>query len=160
MKIAVGFSKSKGVISWGIRWFLGTEYNHTFFYIPDREMIFEADFAGVIGTNRDIWLENNDIVKQYELDVSEDRYIRISNSIDRLMGTPYGKWQIVKILFHSRFSKQNKDSKLICSEFIMSILSISYNFFVEKQDNINPRDVDFFMLKTFYYGYISNTVYP
>lgn len=155
MHFTIGLSRSDGAVPGGIRWVLKTPYNHVFIYLPHNNTIIEADFKGVRQINKDNWVLDNEVVEEHSIFVKDKDWPRVSEVLHEFIGTEYGYWQIVKILFNYKFKKENGEAKLICSELAARVMDAITDLGIEVFDGITPRDIKYLCIgfnAGYYYG--------
>lgn len=151
-KINVGFSKNKMMISKLIRWIERTEYSHVYLrlHIPQlsRNVIYEAVGSNVRFVGESTW-SFNEVVEEYEWEVSEEEYKQILQFAIDTAGKHYGLGSMLGlgivrvasclgITLSNPFSDGSKN--FVCSE-LAAIIMKKY-FFNIQQDNIFPKDVN------------------
>lgn len=130
-KISIGFSKGKGFapISWLIKWVEKTPFSHSYITWQadnlDRKMIYEARGAGVRFVGQAMFESHNQVVNEFEFEISDDAKIKLLQWAIDSAGKGYGKWQFVGIGI-VRFLKifgikirnpfSNGDSQYVCTE--------------------------------------------
>jgi hypothetical protein len=161
MKIYVGFSHSRsGAIgSRLIKWYLGTEFSHTYLVVQiplmEETTVLHATGAGLFPASYAHFLEKNIPVREFELDISEDKLAEILNMAHRNFGEKYGFMQNIGVLFVQSLEKFGiKEARnplnegINCSEWLYEVLTDLYGPWTEKDKNlVTPKDV---------YEYLSN----
>ena len=139
MKIRVGFSYRKLLFSRLLRWAERRPYSHVYIRykhpITNQDLILHASGSSIhtltLENFRD--LHHNIIVKEYEIEVSEDKVKDMMSFMFSQSGTPYGNIQLfgmaaVKFMAFLGKSIKNplsdKKATMVCSEFCAYILSI------------------------------------
>jgi len=154
--VVFGFSTPKkfNLLSWVIRKCEKVEFSHVYLKVYntyfERWMIYQASGSKVNFIGFDRFLEHHNVVKEIELEISEENYkLMYQEAIDTL-GVSYGVKQLIGMglvrlfnLFNIRISNPFADGKAtyVCSEAIATILSEYFGFKVEDLDNISPKDI-------------------
>ena len=152
MKLIIGFSQAKGFkpFSWVIRWFDGTPYSHAYIrtvsdYYDDVD-VYQASKGMVNHLLEPTFLEHNNIIAEFFVDVSkEDKKTIIKYLRDRL-GRPYSISAVIGIFLAKYGIKINKlfdgENGYICSELVARVLafegSIPYGIDFDK---ITPKQL-------------------
>lgn len=144
-KLVIGFSDTPNkwdIFAWAIKQYLDAPFYHTYFFFPEEGKngrTWESTAKkGVVSKTRKLWLETHEVIYEYEMEVSEERYKEILLFCRARKGTPYGYWQYVAILLN--LGKDNGLKRTICSEFVArgaeKELQIEGNL-----DKIDPKEV-------------------
>jgi len=116
-----------------------TPYDHTYMVIEDD--IFEANYSGVVLVDKESWLKTHEMILEIEVVVSDLRYIELLEFIKEALGTPYGFWQLFRILMKWDYHDNGID-KYVCSELMARAFYIELGFNPEDElDSITPRDI-------------------
>lgn len=149
-KITIGFSKSTKKFAIGsllIRAYMGTPYSHVYlkFHSPslDRTLIYEAVGKGVrfIGSER--WSEHAVEVDSFDIEVSDESYVKILQYCVDNSGIEYGFFQNLGIIWANicRLARNPVDDGDNCSETIGEILALN-GYKIEKDLNLlTPKDI-------------------
>jgi len=153
MKIVTfGFSTSRACkpFSKAIQLVEKRPYSHVYIkYIDELTgdvMIFQASHGDVNLIPESRFLENNIILEEYDMEVSDEVYLRIRKKTNSLLGLKYSFIQILNITAQKVF--QSKDIKLvingnkqfICSELGLVILEEAHPETIADQDSVTPSD--------------------
>lgn len=152
MKLKIGFSKSKtnAIGSRLIQWWMGTNFSHTFliFDLPkfQDKVIFQAVGSGLNFIAETNFLDHNDIVTNFEIEINEDQYYILINKCILASGKNYGYLQnigdvIAKIF---RLNKNPFNDGTNCSEWVAECLvTIDLEAFSKFVDLnlVTPKDV-------------------
>lgn len=128
MKIIIGFSRSRSP------WKLGStaiqlaekrNFGHAYVKIScpitNKPLIAQASHGSVNMMALPIFLQNNIVVKEYEIECTDIEFQDLMNFICDNLGVPYSQWQIIEIaikkVIHFEIKSYNKDKYFICSEF-------------------------------------------
>jgi len=156
-KIYVGLSnpKSDNIYSKGIRTILRTPYSHCYVRWETSwgfDAVYEASGSSIKFVGGDIWHKNNNIHREWEMDISSRTYhSKFLPYLMSISGTSYGFIQILGILIAIIFGLSSnplgdKSRKMICSELVYYILT---EIFEKKWENdpdlITPKDLERFM---------------
>jgi hypothetical protein len=128
MKIIIGFSRSKSPWKLGSKAIQISEkrnFGHAYIKIKcpitDKPLIAQASHGSVNMMALPIFLENNIVVKEYEIECSDIEFQDLMNFICDNLGIPYSQTQIIEIavkkVLHFEIKSYNKDKYFICSEF-------------------------------------------
>lgn len=160
--IIVGFSKPKKfkIFAWLIQKAYSIPYDHTYIRIHatkyDRDLIYQASKTMVNFMGVEHFLSENDVIREFSVNLSDENYIKMMQFAIDTAGTPYGFKSILglaiqRIAFWCGKNIKNpfSDGKIteVCSELISTILIE----FGEKElpkdvDDMTPLDVYNFML--------------
>lgn len=147
--VIIGCSKNNLIGSKLIRWWIGTEYSHVYavwnLSQQDRDILYQASHGDVNLISYDNFKRKNVVVKEFELQFSDEQFRKFSTKCIDLAGQPYSKLQLLQI-FLSDISKSRlsfRDQRgYICSELMAEMLE---DFFGAKFDKprhlITPRDI-------------------
>jgi hypothetical protein len=149
--IKIGFSRPKSgfkPFSWLIRWYLSTEYSHTYldFYSKElnRSIIYEATKNGVRFVGQKQWLDHVFVVSEFEIELTQEEYKKIITYCIDHSGIPYSLWQNIGIcianflkLKKNPFGKKGSN----CSEEIGKILELKGYKFNKDLNLLTPKDI-------------------
>lgn len=159
MKVTVGFSRHKGFapMSSLIRWYMGTEFSHTYFKVQlqglDTPSVLQATGKGVSMCSYSNFLAHNAVVREFSLEVSDALFYRIYNDFHLQAGTKYGYWQNLGILIARAFKLKINPFQdgIVCSEYVAYCLE---DVFPNDWDS-NKQDFNLVMPKAIY-EYLTN----
>lgn len=147
MRLTVGFSTTNLFVSKAIRWFLGAQVSHTYvrFYDPflETEMVFHADWPGVIIEDYEQFLSQNTVIEEY--DIEDDKVKEIIRCNLKMLRRKYDGWNIANwawaIIFKRWVKKKFEEplenpKKLICVQFVLRFIRKIVP--VPKED-LNPK---------------------
>jgi hypothetical protein len=128
MKIIIGFSRSKSPWKLGSKAIQISEkrnFGHAYLKVicplTDRPLIAQASHGSVNMMALPVFLENNIVVKEYEIECTPEEFKNLMDFVCDKLGVPYSQWQILEIaikkLIHFEIKSYNKDKYFICSEF-------------------------------------------
>jgi hypothetical protein len=156
-KIIVGFSKPKSwkPFAWLIMKGYGISYDHVYikFYSDsyDRDIIYQASSTMVNFMSPQIFIKNNEIIKQFEFNLSEETNIKLIQYCIDNAGTPYGIkevfgliWVRINELFGKKILNPFRDGKktFVCCELAAIILKEFLNIEIKEDlDTINPKEL-------------------
>jgi len=133
-KVIIGLSKSKSFSPCGkcIQLFQGTDYTHAYFRFHSKELksqlIYQATGIGVNFANLKDFQNQEVIIKEWELKVSDKTYHKILKFCAEEVGKPYSIKAIIGILFYILFGlkliNSDKLNTFICSELVGYILQM------------------------------------
>lgn len=158
-KLIIGFSRSKkkfAIFSWLIRLVDGTKYSHV--YIKwysnklQREIIYQASGTMVNFVGTSVFLEKNEIIKEYELEISDETSLKVKQFAMDKAGIKYGLKQVlgigyVKLMYifgkNVRNPFDDGSHTYVCSELVGEILKEKLNFGMDIDlQTITPKDID------------------
>lgn len=132
MKVRVGFSRTNGIVSRIIRWFLGSKVSHTYIRLDDRflgtPLVFHADYVGVVIVHAPLFEKQNIVVEEYEIENDSFDYAIKKNLA--LLGKKYDYWNLLGwawVIALKRWFKRKIENpiddpkKLICVDFVLRI---------------------------------------
>ncbi len=161
--LIVGFSKSKkkfALYSWAIKWVDGAEYSHAYIKVHspkyDRDIIYQASHMAVnfMGTSK--FSEEATIIKEYELQVSDEALKKAMQFAIDHSGDSYDVWSAVGLGVSKIASKLGKNiaspfgdkqNSYFCSELVASILEDLGIDVPGDAANLTPKDIDTYLAK-------------
>jgi hypothetical protein len=151
----VGFSRSVAWYKIGSTVIQEVEkrnFSHVYIRYTDcltsEQIISQASHGFVNETNFEIFKKENIVVKEYQIECSEEQYMEMMKFIKKYLGAKYSKLQIlmigVKKLLHLKTVKDfDKTMEFICSEWGSRICKIvGFDEFPENLDTYTPSDMD------------------
>lgn len=150
--VTFGFSRSIGCkpFSKAIQLIENRPYSHVYIKYIDEltgdAMVFQASHGDVNVVPESRFLEKNIIVEEYEMEVSEEVYLRIRKKMNSLLGLQYSFIQILNITVQKIFKSKdiklvvNGDKQFICSELGFVLLEEAYPKVIADQDSVTPSD--------------------
>jgi hypothetical protein len=128
MKIVIGFSRSRSFWKLGSKAIQISEkrnFGHAYIKIhcpiTDKPLIAQASHGSVNMMALPIFLQNNIVVKEYEIDCTSEEFKDLMGFVCDNLGVPYSQMQIIEIaikkVLHLEIKSYNKDKYFICSEF-------------------------------------------
>ena len=129
-KINIGLSTPKEfkVGSATIRLAQGTDFSHVFIrmvHSPHSKLafdkVFQASHGDVNALKYDNFTKENKIIREYELEVSEDNYLEIVNYLWEQLGKKYGFMQLLGIYTGLKLGN-NGETRFICTELAAMVL--------------------------------------
>jgi hypothetical protein len=147
-KIVIGASRSPKIGSKLIQWWIGAPYSHVYskWYLSDqdREIVYHAAHGMVHFKSSENFKKENEIVKEFTIELTCDQFANFSSTCIDLAGEPYSKLELLQILM-SDISNGNirfKDQPgYICSELMADLLEDLGYKFNKPKFLINPRDI-------------------
>lgn len=100
-KVTIGFSRPKKwkPFAWLIMIAYGIDYDHVYVKIRSdkygRDLIYQASSVMVNFMGTDVWGANNDVVAEFEIEMSDENYVKMMQFAIDNAGKPYGIKQIV-----------------------------------------------------------------
>ena len=157
--ITIGFSHNNMVGSRLISWFMRKPFSHTYLKFQEPwysdQTINQATGHGLGYMSETRFKENNTVVREYSLQISEELFQEVVNNCHRNAGVSYGYLQLVGIFCVTilskvgiKVSKNPLPSGVICSEWMYDILAEVYGPWTDKDANlVTPADIDSFLQK-------------
>lgn len=153
MEIIVGFSKAKSIFKIGSTIIQKTdcrEYSHCYIRhtnkITQVELIAQASHGFVNLVNKDIFTEENIIIKEYSIPCTDAQHLDILTFIDNNLGKPYSRLQLILIgikkILHFEIKYYDRGASYICSEFAARICSFANIKVPVELDYVEPSDLD------------------
>lgn len=153
MRIIVGFSRAKDSFKFGstiIRLVEKQPFSHAYIRyecpITQVMLVAQASHGLVNQCNFDIFLLDNVIVEEYEIECNQSQFIDMLKFIHLNLGKPYSTTQIILIgikkLFHIEIDIKNQDTKYICSEWAYRICEMFGILYVGNLDYMTPSDLN------------------
>lgn len=137
-EIIFGFSTAKGFspISWAIQKVEGTEYSHVYIRVfsksINRWLLYHASRDNLHFTNWDAFQDENKVIEEYAIPVTEDEKSDILGFCVDRMGYKYGKIQLIgmgivriaKLWFNKEIDNPFSDDEKtqVCSELAGRVL--------------------------------------
>jgi hypothetical protein len=152
-KIIVGLSRHRdfAIFGRGIQWFQGTPYSHAYIRFDstefNRTIIYQASGLRVNLISKAKFDSINFIVKEFEVEISDEKFSEILGFCADELGKPYSLKAIIGIVFHTLFGwkviNSDKLESFICSELVGYILQMIGIIEQNKDlDYFTPKDVD------------------
>lgn len=152
-RLIIGFSRAKSIFKIGsiaIQKADCRNYSHCYIrYTCDStkvELIAQASHGFVNMVSKDIFLEQNIIVKEYAVDCTEEQYLTLLIFVHNNLGKPYSKLQLILIaikkLVHIEVNYHDQGASYICSEFVTKVCSFTNVPTPLDLDYVDPSDLD------------------
>lgn len=154
MIITIGFSKPSNkffpIFSWAVRAVLKTPYSHVYMKFHSdslsRDIIYEAVGKGVRFVGLKQWSKKAIPVKEFQIDINQEQYLRLMQYCIDMSGISYGTVQnlgtFIAMVFNLKKNPfENGNSQIVCSELIADILEQLGYKFEEDKDIITPKDI-------------------
>jgi hypothetical protein len=155
MKFIIGFSRARSCLKIGskiIQLVEARNFSHAYVkYIDSRtniEVISQASHGIVNLVNSQIFIKDNILVEEYEIECSEEQFKKIELFIYSNLGKPYSEFQLaligVKKIFHFTPKIKNHDEAFICSEWakrVCEIANVELSDMIE-DDYVTPSDLN------------------
>jgi hypothetical protein len=149
--VTIGFSKSKKKFafgSWLIRWYMKTEYSHTYlsFYSNhlSRDLKYEAVGGGVRFVGQKEWESHAEEICKYSIQVTDKEYIELLQYCIDNAGADYGFMQNMGIVL-ANVLKLNKNiwrKGQNCSELVGRLLELKGYIFCKDLNLLTPNDIE------------------
>lgn len=129
--ITIGFSRGRGFKPFSslIRLYQGTEFSHVYLRRKsesyDAEYVYQASGHSVNFMGLEVFLENNIIIEEYTVNISDEAFARLMQFAIKKSGKKYSKRQIVGIFLKNlglNAIELKEDEAYICSELMAIIL--------------------------------------
>lgn len=149
--LTIGFSKSKkkfAIGSWLIRWYLQTEYSHTYlgFYSSslDRNLKYEAVGGGVRFIGEKEWQYHAQEICRYDISVSDEEYLEVLRYCVDNSGQDYGFMQNIGIVIANilKLEKNIWSKGDNCSELVGRLLELKGYSFNKELNLLTPKDIE------------------
>lgn len=153
----LGFSKAKSKFAWFsklIMWAQGIPFSHVYVRFNsdflERTFIYQASGIKVNFENIESFLNHAEVIKEFELELSEEKYKKVLQYAIDNVGKPYSVKQILGmgwIIFLNKLGiKQsnpfkNSTAAFVCSEIGADILEIYGKEILEDKDSLGPKEV-------------------
>lgn len=153
MEIKIGFSTTKSKFKIGanlIRWWIGAPFSHTYmeFKVPDIDecLILQAVGHGVEIRTKNNFLKENEIIQEFLVNITEEKYLFILNKSFDHLGDKYGFLQNIGDVIAKIFKLKNNpiNDGINCSELMAEIIiEIDPEAFSEIEDLnlVTPKDI-------------------
>lgn len=151
-KFTIGFSHStkkfapfsKAIIAWD-----DVPYSHVYFKFHSNKyevnLIYQASSAMLNYMGEDVFLGINAVVKEFEIEVTEEQYDVIMKKCIVSAGLEYGLMQVFGLMlddmFHIGRNVFGNDKQYHCSEWVAEILSTIGYKFSKPFDLVKPKDI-------------------
>lgn len=149
MKIIIGCSKNFKIGSKLIRCWLNTKYSHVYvrWYLSnqEREIVYQASHGMVHFQNFENFKTDNKIVKEFELDLTDEQFKKFSQKCIDLSGQPYSTLELIQIvlcdLTNGKLHAKDQNG-YICSELMAELLEDFFDFkFNKPRYLLTPKDI-------------------
>lgn len=146
--IIIGASKNTLIGSKAIQWWMDTNYSHVYarwhLNTQNRDIIYQASHGMVHFIALENFLKTNEIVEEFELNLTDEQFAKFSSKCIDLAGQKYSKLQLVQIFLSDITNGKihTEDQKgYICSELMCELLEeLGYKFDKPKY-LITPKDI-------------------
>lgn len=150
--IIVGFShstKAFAPFSLGLRAWDGVPYSHVYFKFHsdkyDVDLIYQASSTMLNYMSEDIFLSFNELVKEIEIQVTDEQYHKLMKKCMECAGLQYGTLQIVGVLVADVLKIDRNifsdPEKYHCSEWVAEELEELGYKFNKPTDLVKPIDI-------------------
>lgn len=146
----VGFSRPKKwkLFSAVVKWYLKTPYSHVYmkFYSKslDRWIVYEAVGNGVRFIGQKLFDETVDIIKEFEIDISDEKQKELLVWCVDNSGVKYGCLQLIGIFIANilKLKRNPFKSGKICSELIAEAIENAEIYKFKKDLNlVTPKEI-------------------
>lgn len=153
MKITVGFSKPRKFMigAWAIEVWMRRPYCHAYIKLNvyGIDYVYEASHGSVHFAKYDEFIVGNEPVKEYQIEVSDEKFEKIKERCIALQGEEYSIFELAQIVFwdvcnNFGIKAATEDRKgYICSELVGRICADELGIQFEKPTYLlTPADVD------------------
>jgi hypothetical protein len=150
--IIIGFSRSSSrfpIFSWLIMLAQRNNFSHTYIRFNvdsvNKEVVFQAKGLTVNFMGFELFKQEEIVVKEFELEISDTTYNNLIGSAIDLLGEPYSMLQILNSTIYLLFKKAPFDSQIKgwdCSKLVAYELQEELGFKIpEDLDVITPKDL-------------------
>ena len=150
--IIIGFSSSTKKFApfcTAIKMWDGTEYSHVYFQFKsdkyDVDMIYQASSTMLNYMSKDVFLQHNEIIHEFKLEVTEEQYFKIMQNCMKSAGLEYGVKEIFGIFIADILNLDKNifadPERYVCSEWVAEQLETLDYKFSKSLDLIKPKDV-------------------
>lgn len=167
--LIIGFSTGRTPVAAAIRLAQGTKYSHVYIRTISnswgRSFVYQASGTKCNIITYQRFLKHADVIKEFEIQVSEDVYQEIVGGAMDLAGEDYGIFQLVglsmvlavRALTGIRIRNPFKKG-FVCSEMVAKLLReydevLNVTDFMERNDltwdTITPKDIDLILTRYF-----------
>lgn len=153
MKIYVGFSSAR---DW---WLIGStiiklgekrSYSHAYLRyidpVTNLNVLSQASHGAINQIEFSLFQKHNKVIKEYEFEITEEQFKLLQNTIKQNLGIPYGSleliWISIKKVFHIELNIHDKNTTMICSEFVGMLLTVLNILKPDDLDYLTPSDLD------------------
>lgn len=157
-KIGFSHASSKNAIGSSlIRWYLKSKFSHTYmvYSIDAYDMVFHATGKGLFPLLKENFLKHNIVVEEFNINVTDEEYVKIKHLCFTNMGTKYGFWQnignLIADLLEATCKKLCIKKRIVnpfmdginCSEWLAKIIKVkdSEAFKDIEINRVKPNDV-------------------
>ncbi len=104
MNLVIGFSRSKHklpLLGWLIMFCERTRFSHTYLRIRseslDEDLIYQANASGIYFTGKDVFESHNQVVREFQIKISDTEKRVLLKWCIQNSGKPYGKLQLLGV---------------------------------------------------------------
>lgn len=161
-KVTVGFSKATSpyaIFSKAIRWGQGTSFSHVYLKISwaaaDAGLIYQASGNSVNFESEEHFKTHATVVKEFELDISDEHYKKIAKYVVANLNKPYSLCQILgmtyvlvakKLGIETKNPYKNRTDAFVCCELIQGVLSEADISFPFDPEDVGPKELFDFLV--------------
>lgn len=156
INIAFSYPKSFKIGAKFISFILNKPYSHVLVYWNsknlDRTLVYQASHGQVHFIEMTNFLKDNNIVKDFKLEITDENFNKLIQKCVDLAGQPYAYFELITIGIHYILSKIGiklffKDIKgYVCSGIAGVIIEQIFQTKLTKPTNmLNPADIDDFL---------------
>ena len=147
-KIIIGASRNTKIGSELIQWWIDANYSHVYIRWnleqQDRDIVYHASHGMVHFRSFENFSNENIIVEEFELELSDEQFKKISSKCIDLAGQPYSKLELLQILLCdiAKGSIKFEDQPgYICSELMCELLEDLGYVFEKPNFLVTPKDI-------------------
>jgi hypothetical protein len=150
------------ILSWLIRLIEGTKFSHVYVRHDTKYgtgLVYQASGLAVNFMSEEIFLEKNEVVDEFNFDITDDAFSRYISFAIKTVGKSYGFKQLLGLFLVSVFGLKKNPfpsgrSDYVCSELVGDILMEigKFSYSSELLDRLTPRDIYKFCLINFKRG--------
>jgi hypothetical protein len=148
MKIIIGASRNSKIGSKLIQWWIGAPYSHVYarWHLNDqeRDIVYQASHGMVHFKAFENFKKENEIVKEFELELTCDQFKKFSQHCIDLAGQPYAIIELLQIAlcdFTNGKIQFADQYGYICSELMCELLEDLGHKFNKPKYLITPKDI-------------------
>lgn len=151
VRVALTSKKKKSLKSWLIQWRMGVNYSHACVITKDEQYdlydVYQASYGQVHEVGLDVFKEENNLVKVFYLEMTEEQHHRGMMWLKKQRGRKYSFWGLIACTFQVlRKLKigRDGDKEFICSEYAFRYLEVCFDVQLSKKadDYITPSDLE------------------
>lgn len=162
-RIIIGFSKARSplaIMSKLIMWAQGTPFSHTYIKLDwataKVELIYQASKTYVNFESNRSFLARAEVVKEFEVDLKQDKWEAVAQYIGANLDKPYSIKQMIgmglvclgqKLGIKISNPYKNNHDAFICSEVVANIIEKSGGVLTLNKEDMGPKEVYNFLVE-------------